>query len=124
MNRAARSLLLGLAFLFFLPDTGPAQTTPPPESATYGAYPANYQEILTAWLHASLVEPESVKIKWLSEPKPGALSVGKGRQVSGYLVQFSVNARNVFGSYTGAQKHTALIRDGQVVTATGFIYHR
>jgi hypothetical protein len=94
-----------------------------PISAGYGAYPANYQELVTAWLNSSLVDPKSVQIKWLGEPRPGELTVGKGQKVSGFLIDFTVNARNVFGAYTGAQKHTALIRDGQVVTATGFVYH-
>lgn len=98
------------------------QNVPPP-NATYGAYPTKYQEIVTAWLNKSLVDPKSVVIKWLGEPRPGELNVGKGQMVSGFLVDFSVNARNIFGAYTGAQKHTALIRDGQVVTATGFVYH-
>lgn len=96
-------------------------TIEPAPGAAYGAYPNNYQELITAWLNAALVDPNSIKIKWLSEPRPGELMVGKNQQVSGFLVDFSVNARNVFGAYTGPQKHTALIRDGQVVTATGFI---
>ena len=86
-------------------------------------YPEKYQEIITAWLNSSLVDPKSVQIKWLGEPRPGELDVGKGQKVAGFLVDFSVNARNIFGAYTGSQKHTALIRDGQVVTATGFVVH-
>ncbi len=121
MNRAYRSLIT-LVLLCAGPIALVAQKGAPPESAVYGAYPANYQEILTAWINASLVSPQNLKVKWLSEPKPGELSVGKGQKVRGYLVDFSVNARNVFGAYTGAQKHTALIRDGQIVTATGFVY--
>ncbi len=96
---------------------------PPPSNAVYGAYPTNYQEIVTNWLNAALVDPKSVKVKWLGEPRPGELPVGKGQNVAGFLVDFSVNARNIFGAYTGSQKHTALIRDGQVVTATGFVFH-
>ena len=76
-----------------------------------------------AWLNSSLVDPKGVQIKWLSEPRPGELDIGKGRKMAGFLVDFSVNARNIFGTYTGSQKHTALIRDGQVVTATGFVFH-
>jgi hypothetical protein len=38
----------------------------------------------------------------------------------GYLVEFKVNSRNRFGTYTGMQKHTVLIRDGRVIKATGF----
>jgi hypothetical protein len=98
----------------------PAQTPPLP-GAAYGAYPHNYQEIITAWLNSALVDPNGVRIKWRGEPRPGELSVGKGQIVSGFLVDFSVNARNIFGAFTGDQKHTALIRDGQVVTATGFV---
>jgi hypothetical protein len=111
-----------LALLALLPAADLAQSVPP-VSAGYGAYPANYQEIVTTWLNSSLVDPKSVMIKWLGEPRPGELPVGKGQKVSGFLVDFTVNARNIFGTYTGTQKHTALIRDGQVVTATGFVYH-
>ena len=93
----------------------------PPPGAAYGAYPHNYKDIITNWLNSVLVDPQSVQVKWLSEPRPGELNVSKTQQVSGFLVDFSVNSRNVFGAYTGPQKHTALIRDGQVVTATGFM---
>ena len=111
-----------LAALALLPLAGQAQSEPP-ISAGYGAYPTKYQEIVTAWLNANLGDPKSVQIKWLSEPRPGDLTVGKGQKVSGFLVDFTVNARNIFGAYTGPPKPTALIRDGQVVTATGFVYH-
>ncbi|MEO8950992.1 MAG: hypothetical protein ABI362_03165 [Chthoniobacterales bacterium] len=110
-----------LAAFLFLPITGRAQSATP-DSPTYGVYPENYQELLTAWLDRALVDPRSVVVKWLGPPKQGQLKVAKDRQVAGYLVDFTVNARNVFGAYTGPQKHTALIRDGKVVTATGFVY--
>ena len=121
MKRQLRWLLLAGA-LACLTAGGFAQTPPPP-NAVYGAYPANYKEIITNWLNASLGDPRSAEIKFLGEPRPGELDVGKGQKVSGFLVDFSVNARNIFGAPTGTQKHTALLRDGQVVTATGFVYH-
>lgn len=117
-----KALLGLLALLAVFPLTDLAQTVPP-VSAGYGAYPKDYQEIITAWLGFNLVDPKSVQLKWLSEPRPGELNVAKGKEVSGFLVDFSVNARNIFGAYTGAQKHTALIRDGLVVAVTGFIMH-
>jgi hypothetical protein len=110
-----------LVLFVTFPVIGADQTPPPPSEATYGAYPHNYKEIITNWLSSVLVDPKSVQVKWLSEPRPGELSVSKTQKVSGFLVDFSVNARNVFGAFTGPQKHTALIRDGQVVTATGFM---
>ncbi len=119
MNARLKTLGLLVVVLALLPLVAPAQS-PSPAAPAYGAYPSNYQEIITAWLNAALVDPNGVQVKWLSEPRPGELKV-KGQTVSGFLVDFSVNARNLFGAYTGAQKHTALIRDGQVVTATGFL---
>ena len=121
MNQKVRLLLFSALFASL--SVGGFAQSPPPAGAAYGAYPENYQEIITAWLNSSLVDPKSVQIKWLGEPRPGELDVGKGQKVAGFLVDFSVNARNIFGAYTGSQKHTALIRDGQVVTATGFVIH-
>ena len=79
---------------------------------------------VTAWLEKELVDPKSAIIKWLGEPKPAELAGDNGEKITGYLVEFSVNARNRFGAYTGAQKHGALIRDGKVLRATGgYGYH-
>lgn len=119
MRHAARLFLLVLALAVCAPQTTPAQS-PTPDSPTYGAYPENYQELVTAWLNASMVDHESIRLKFLGAPKPGVLAVGN-QKVAGYLVEFSVNARNIFGAFTGSQKHTALVRDGQVLTATGFL---
>ena len=120
MRRAAKILFLFVALLALLPVSGQAQS-PPSSSALYGTYPANYQDIVMTWLNAALVDSKSVKVKWLGEPKPGELAIETDKKVTGYLVEFSVNARNIFGAYTGSQKHTALLRDGRVVGATGFI---
>ncbi|MDQ3116953.1 MAG: hypothetical protein M3429_07190 [Verrucomicrobiota bacterium] len=121
MKRQVRWLFVAI-FLALLSAVAQAQS-PPPANAAYGVYPANYKEIITNWLNASLGDPRSADIKFVGEPRPGELGVGKGQKMSGFLVDFTVNARNIFGAPTGAQKHTALIRDGQVVTATGFVFH-
>jgi len=120
VNRAILILVLIALPLFRGFSADQVQIEPGP-GAAYGAYPNNYEEIITAWLNAALVDPNSVQIRWRGEPRPGELTVGKDKQVSGFLVDFSTNSRNVFGAYTGWQKHTALIRDGKVVTATGFV---
>jgi hypothetical protein len=85
----------------------------------YGEYPKNYQEIITKWLDTILVDAPSAQIEWVELPKPGDLPDPKGKRLYGYLVQFKVNSRNRFGTYTGMQKHKALIRDGNVIKATG-----
>lgn len=111
MRRQAKLLLIA-TFCALLPALVLAEQSPPPPNSVYGAYPSSYKEIITAWLNANLTDPRSAQIKWLGEPHPGELSVSKSQVVSGFLVDFSVNARNIFGAYTGAQKHTALLRDG------------
>src|SRR6185295_12699857 len=91
------------------------------DSALYGPFPTNYKEIVTKWLETQLLEPDSARIEWTDEPAPADL--GKdGQHVYGYLVHFTVNARNRFGSFTGKQKHGALIRNGEVVKGLGFGY--
>lgn len=91
------------------------------DPALHGAYPTNYQEIITNWLQTALVDAPSAQIEWLTTPKPGSMPEKKnGKALFGYLVEFKVNSRNRFGTYTGMQKHTALIHDGQVIKITGF----
>ena len=95
--------------------------SPTPDTARYGPYPTNYKEVIMQWLSKQLIDPDSARIEWNGEPKPS--DVGKGSEaVSGYLVNFTVNARNRFGTYTGKQKHSVLLRNGEVIKSMGFGY--
>ncbi len=95
--------------------------TPSADTTRYGPYPTNYKDIIMHWLNDQLIDPDSARIEWNGEPKPSDL--GKGSEaVSGYLVNFNVNARNQFGAYTGKQKHSVLIRNGEVIKSMGFAY--
>jgi hypothetical protein len=104
----------------------PAAPTPAPSSTPsveiYGKYPTNYKEIITDWLEFKLVSADTARIQWLSEPYPVDLSAGKGRRVQGYRVDFSVDAKNLFGAYTGRQKHGAIVRNGEVIQGIGLGY--
>ncbi len=66
-----------------------------------------------------LIDPASAQFEWPTEPKPVDL-VRNGQHYLGYLVEFKVNSRNQFGAYTGKQKYTVLIRNGDVIKAEGF----
>jgi hypothetical protein len=95
--------------------------TPSADAARYGPYPTNYKQIVMQWLNKQLIDPDSARIEWNGDPTP--TDVGKGSEAaSGYLVNFTVNARNQFGSYTGKQKHSVLIRNGEVIKSMGFAY--
>ena len=97
-----------------------AQTNPA-DTEQCGSYPANYKEIAMKWLETELIDSESAKVEWDGEPKPANLGT-KDRPLYGYLVNFKVNARNRFGSYTGLQSHGVLIRNGEVIKGLGFGY--
>lgn len=89
----------------------------------YGEYPKNYQELITKWLNETLVDAPSAYVEWISGPRAGSLPEKKGgKELFGYLVEIKVNSRNRFGTYTGMQKHTVLIRDGKVLKVTGFAF--
>jgi len=110
------ALALGMTFVGSLD----AQT-PSADTARYGYYPSGYKDIIMQWLNKQLIDPDSARIEWSGEPKP--TDMGKGSEaVSGYLVNFTVNARNRFGAYTGKQKHSVLIRNGEVIKSMGFGY--
>ena len=118
-NVRAALLICVLALGMICAGSLNAQT--PPDAARYGPYPTNYKEIVMQWLNKQLIDPDSARIEWNGEPKPS--DVGKGGEaVSGYLVNFKVNARNRFGAYTGKQKHSVLIRNGEVIKGMGFGY--
>ena len=87
----------------------------------HGPFPTNYQEVITNWLQTVLVDAASAKIEWGNPPKAGTMPEKKnGPPLFGYLVEFKLNSRNRFGTYTGLQKKTVLIHDGQVVKTRGF----
>ena len=116
----------GLAFcaaiLFLVGDvSGQVQQPSPADPTLYGSYPANYKEIVMTWLNQQLLDSASARVEWQTEPRP--VDLGKnGQHLYGYLVQFRVNARNRFGTYTGMQQHGALIKNGEVIKGLGLGY--
>ena len=93
----------------------------PTDLTRYGPYPTNYKEIVNKWLETQLIDAPSAHIEWNGDPKPADLGT-KDEHLYGYLVEFTVNARNRFGAYTGKQNHGALIRNGEVIKGLGFGY--
>lgn len=106
---------------FGLISLAAAQTPSPVEASLCGPFPKNYKEVVWNWLQGVLLDADSAKIEWQGEPKPADLGKN-GDHLYGWLVEFQVNSRNRFGSYTGKQSHGALIRDNQVVKGVGFAY--
>jgi len=116
----------GLAFyaaiLFLIGSVvGLAQQGSPADAALYGPYPTNYKDVVMKWLNEQLVDAASAQIEWQGDPQPADLGKN-GEHLYGYLVQFRVNARNRFGTYTGKQQHGALIKNGEVIKGLGLGY--
>ncbi len=80
----------------------------------YGEYPMAYREIVERWLETKLQDPKSAVIDWGDAPKPGEYKTQKGERFVGYVVDFKVNARNQFGTYTGKQRYRVVIRNAEV----------
>jgi len=114
-------LLVWASFVAMSPVCDLSAETQPADPERYGPYPANYKEIVMKWLDTQLIDAGSARIEWSGDPKPADLGT-KGEHLYGYLVNFTVNARNRFGTYTGKQNHGALIRNGEVIKGVGFGY--
>jgi len=119
---AMKGLAFCAAILFLIGDLpAQGQQPSPADPALYGPYPTNYKEIVMKWLGDQLIDAGSARIEWLEDPKP--VDLGKnGQHLYGYLVQFKVNARNRFGTYTGMKQHGVLIKNGEVIKGFGLGY--
>lgn len=112
--------LIELFALVALPTLAMGEN-PQPDSSLCGPYPKHYKEIVWHWLEGTLVDADSAKIEWEGDPKPADFGTN-GEHLYGWLVNFKVNSRNRFGTYTGKQSHGALIRDDKVIQGIGFGY--
>ena len=120
MKRALLLIVLAFSAVTLLPgQTGTMEVAADP--ALHGAYPKEYQEIIRNWLQTALVDPASAQIEFISGPKPGTMpEKPHGKALFGYIVEFRLNSRNRFGAYTGMQKKSVLIHDGEVIRTKGF----
>jgi hypothetical protein len=116
-----KSLALPACILLMSTAAHSMAENPSPDPSLCGPYPTNYKEIVNKWLETQLIDAASARIEWNGDPKPADLGT-KDEHLYGYLVNFTVNARNRFGAYTGKQNHGALIRNGEVIKGVGFGY--
>jgi hypothetical protein len=96
------------------PSTAPTAALAASATAAsqFGEFPANYKEIVTAWMKANRLDAS--RIDWQGDPKPSELAAENGRRLSGYLVIFNTPDR------AGTKTRSVLIRDGAVVNNSGF----
>lgn len=123
MKTVALLLFMACAAPGLLRAAEPTEIEVVADPRIYGEFPKNYQEIITQWLNSTLVDAPSAYVEWMAAPKAGSLPEKKGgKPLFGYVVEIKVNSRNRFGTYTGMQRHSVLIKDGKVLKVTGFAF--
>jgi hypothetical protein len=85
------------------------------ETADYGSYPDNYQNVAKAYLMKELRDPSTIEIGEITRPKKQWIGDKFTGVKYGYLVCAKVNSKNLLGKMTGYRSDAVLIRDGVVI---------
>lgn len=98
-------------------DALPPAWSLPTASTDYGAYPREYEAIVKAWYEDRLKDPGSAIYKRISAPRQEYMIVNKDQKLAayGYSVCATVNAKNSYGAYGGAETTWFMIRDGKIL---------
>lgn len=112
----------------FVAMIGVAGCAPPPitkaqlAAMDYGSPMTQDQAVgaAVAWLNSYLKDPYSAHYTWQPVYKGVVTtSIMEGRQqLPGYILDGTVNAKNSYGGYTGAQDFQFLIHDGKVLAVS------
>lgn len=83
-------------------------------NANFGAYPTDSEGLIKAWAETTLKDPESARYVHFSKPRK-EWAVAQKQPIYGWSVCVTINAKNGFGGYTGAQVWWFFIQDGKIV---------
>ena len=99
--------------------TGCMVTAPTKEelaSANYGTVTfAQAERLIWEYLNRTLIDPDSARVGVTKLSVDYWARDKKGKFHYGKLFGFEVNAKNVYGGYTGKQRYYAFIENGQIV---------
>lgn len=104
-----------LACLVLLAGCGLKQPTQQEiSSAYYGPEPKSFEETIKSYHKYSLFDPMSAVYEFPVPPVAGWMNV-YGNIEYGWIIIYTLNAKNRMGAYTGFQAQQALIRNGKVI---------
>lgn len=83
-----------------------------------GGYPHTYPQIVESYLERALRDPGSAVVKATRGPRLGEWrelkAFGHTPRMDAYFVCYTINAKNLYGAYTGAQDYMFVIAYGAV----------
>lgn len=82
------------------------------DDSNFGIYPYNYKEITKEYLSKNLFDPYSA---FFTFSDPLKVKMAGGSSPFGWAVCGTLNAKNRYGGYVGAEPYIVKIRDGAVV---------
>ncbi len=111
---------LRVVFLFvslvFSVASASAPSVTEQRNADYGPYPDDYQQIIKNFYGGIMKDPYSIRYENITEPRKGWVSGAFSSTKYGYLVCVTLNAKNSYGAYTGAQTDGLIIYNGVIVS--------
>ena len=111
--------IFSIVFIIFLSACstmkGPSQEQI--DTADYGMYPENYENLVNEHYVAMLDDPSSAIIESIGEPQKEYLYDHKYHTdfFIGYVVCVTLNTKNAYGNYTGKHTDGLLIKNGRVL---------
>jgi len=108
------AVFLTLTILLF--SCAHAPTSEEIQSADYGPYPDNYEDVIKSYYSRSLFDPYSAIYTFDMSPRKGWASGMSGASY-GWVVCGTLNGKNRYGGYVGAKPIYVMIRYGSVAMA-------
>jgi ketosteroid isomerase-like protein len=105
----------------------PAMSTPGPSRAgpsEYGEMPLHYEDAIRQYFDDHLKDPGSIRYQQITTPEKGHVAVLTGgvlyneKQLLGWTVKATVDAKNSHGNYVGWVTYSFLFRGEQIVHTT------
>jgi hypothetical protein len=81
--------------------------------ANFGPYPTDYEGLIKTWAELKLKDPESARYVQFSKPRK-EWAVADSQPIYGWSVCATINAKNSYGGYSGAQVYWFFFRDGKI----------
>ena len=104
------ALLILIITLFACTACGKRLTLDELKNSDFGPYPNNYEEIIKAYYSNTLFDPYSAQYTF-EEPIKRYVRAG---EIFGWAVCGTINAKNRFGGYVGAERYWVMISYGEV----------